>query len=443
MFLKPFSISIVITSLLLPLTSAYTADTIHESESLPEPLTLELALSLIDHQHPDLRYADADLKSADSNLQQSLSNNDLTISLKADARWIEPSVLATNQSNEDHRLGFLVNKTLYDFGRSSAQIDSASQQVLSKNLRYINVRQSHYLHVMKSYFDVVLADLQFYRYNEEMAVAYIQYDRMQTRQKLGQHTETDVAEKEVEYQRARRLRTYSQNQQRVTRSILAQALNKPNNLPATVTKPELDIISRKLPEIEVLQQKVNDNNPLLGALRAQLAAAKKNVQLARAGSSPVLTGGFEAFNYERETSSTNKWQANVTLDVPLWSGGRVDAAVAKEKAIEYKIEAQLAQQELAIQQQVLELWLGIETLKIKHDEVLAGMNFSELSLDKSRALYELEVTSDLGYSMVKFSEAERKVVQTNFDIALAWAQLDALTGSLLNKSIVNETSTNK
>ena len=136
MFLKPFSISIVVTSLLLPLTSAYTADTIHESESLPEPLTLELALSLIDQQHPDLRYADADLKSADSNLQQSLSNNDLTISLKADARWIEPSVLATNQSNEDHRLGFLVNKTLYDFGRSSAQIDSASQQVLSENLRY-------------------------------------------------------------------------------------------------------------------------------------------------------------------------------------------------------------------------------------------------------------------------------------------------------------------
>ena len=121
--------------------------------------------------------------------------------------------------------------------------------------------------------------------------------------------------------------------------------------------------------------------------------------------------------------------------MPLWSGDRVDAAVAKAKAKVYKIKAELAQQELAAQQQVLELWLGIETLKIKYDEVVAGMDFTELSLDKSRALYELEVTSDLGYSMVRFSEAERKVVQTDFDIALAWAQLDALSGKLLNKLV--------
>ena len=57
---------------------------------------------------------------------------------------------------------------------------------------------------MQRYFNVVLADLQFYRYNEEMAVAYIQFDRIRIRQKLGQHTEVEVAEKEVEYNKIRR-----------------------------------------------------------------------------------------------------------------------------------------------------------------------------------------------------------------------------------------------
>lgn len=441
MSLNLLSISVATTLLMFPLTSAYTADAALSSKELPEPLTLDLALDLIDQLHPDLRYVDADLKSAESDLQQTLSNNDLTIKLKADARWIEPSILAANQSNEDHRLGLYVNKTLYDFGRSSALTDVASQQVLSQSLQYLNAQQHQYLNVMKRYFDVVLADLQFYRYNEEMAVAYIQFDRIQNRHKLGQYTEVDVAEKEVEYQRVRRLRTYSQNQQRVTRSLLAQALNRPNHLPSTVSKPELDVVSRKLPEVEILQKEVNENNPALAALRTKLAAAKNKIEFARASDNPVLTGGFEAYNYERETSSSNKWQANITLDIPLWDGDRVDAAVAKAKATAYKIEAQLAQQELAIQQQVLELWLGIETLNIKYEEMQAAMNFVELSLDKSRALYELEVTSDLGYSMVKFSEAERKVVQTNFEIALAWAQLDALSGTLLNKTI--NTSTNK
>ena len=437
MLLNLFSIFVTATLLMLPLTSAYTAERTLSEKELPEPLTLDLALSLIDQQHPNLRSFDADLKNAESDLQQTLSNNDLSIKLQADARWIEPSALAPDQSNEDHQLGIYVNKTLYDFGRSSALSNAATQQVQNQNLQYINAQQHQYLTVMKRYFDVVLADLQFYRYNEEMAVAYIQYDRIQTRLKLGQYTEVDVAEKETEYQRVRRLRTYSQNQQRVTRSLLAQALNRPNNLPTTVSKPELDVVSRKLPEIEILQKQVNDNNPVLKALRAKLAAARNNIEYARVSDNPVLTGGLEAYNYERETSSSNKWQANITLDMSLWDGDRVDAAVAKAKAMAYKVEAQLAQQEFAIQQQVLELWLSIETLKIKYEEVMTAINFIELSLDKSRALYELEVTSDLGYSMVKFSEAERNVVQTNFDIALAWAQLDALSGILLNKTSKN------
>lgn len=434
MLLNLLSTSMVVVLLVFLLPPTYGADIAIKSASLPEPLTLELALNLIDQQHPDLRYVNADLQNANANLQQALSNNDLTINIKADVRWIEPSKIATNQSNADHRLGLFVYKTLYDFGRNSAQVDAASQQILSQNLQYLNAQQRQYLNVMKTYFDVVLADLQYYRYNEEMAVAYIVLDKMRTRAKLGQHTEIDVAEKEVEYQRVRRLRTYSQNQQRVTRSLLAQALNKPKNLPATVVKPELDVISRILPEIELLQKSVNENNPVLGALRAKVVAAKKNIQFESANDSPVLSAGFDGFNYERETSASDKWQANITLDFPLWNGGRVDAAVAKAKARLYKIEAQLQQQVLAAQQQVLELWLGIETLKIKHEEALADMDFAELSLDKNRALYELEVQADLGLSMVKFSQAERKVVQTGFDIALAWAQLDALSGTLLNKT---------
>jgi len=418
--------------LLYPCTSFYAAEATLSPELLPEPLTLDLALQLIDKQHPDLRYVNADLKNSQSDLQQALSSNDLSVSINANAQWIEPAKFSLNKKQEDHRLGLIINKTLYDFGRSSAQINAATQQVLSQNFQFLNAQQHQYINVMKKYFDVVLADLQFYRYNEEMAVAYIQFDRMQTREKLGQFTEVDVVEKEVEYQRVRRLRSHSQNQQRVTRSLLAQALNKPDNLPATVVRPELDVVSRKLPDIDLMQKIISENNPVLAALRAELMAAKNNVNFARSGNNPVITGGFEAYDYERETGSTDKWRANVTLNIPIWNGDQVDAKVAKAKAAVYKIEAQLEQQELLIKQQVLELWLGIETLKIQHDEVLAGMNFSELSLDKNRALYELEVKSDLGYSMVDFSEAERKVVETNFDIALAWAQLDALSGNLLD-----------
>lgn len=400
---------------------------------LPEPLTLESALNLIDQHHPDLRYIQANVKNARSDLALTESENNLSINLRAEARLIDPSAIAMNQSTEEQRLVLQLNKTLYDFGRNSARIDAAEQLLSSENLQYINARQQQHLVVMKRYFDVVLADLQFYRYNEEMAVTFIIFDRLRERQKLGQTTELDVAEKEVEYLRVRRLRTQSQNQQRITRALLAQALNRPTDLPATVSNPQLDIEKRVLPELDNLQQKIKQNNPVLAALREKLSATKKDIQYAYATDNPVLSGGIEAYEYATVSNTANKWQANVTLNVPLWSGTQVDAAVAKAKAGVYRIEAQLAQQELITQQQALELWLSIETLKIQHDEVVSVMNFAELSLDKNRALYELEVKSDLGFSMVRFSEAERNVAKVKFELALVWAQLDALAGNILNE----------
>ncbi|MFK5912820.1 MAG: TolC family protein [Woeseiaceae bacterium] len=403
------------------------------SKALPDPLTLELALELIDVNHPNIKLVNSDLENAKSELLQAQSNNNLSINLGISARWIEPSVLATNQENEDHRLALTLKKTLYDFGRSRSQENAASLNVDSQNFQYINSRQQQYLKVMKAYFDVVLADLLFYRYNEEMAVAYIRFDRIQIRQKLGQFTDVDVAKKEVEYQRIRRLRTYSQNQQRVTRSLLAQALNRPNDLPSTVSKPEITTIKRKLPDFNALIKSLQNNNPALKALRAKLSAAKSQVTFAQSSQNPTLSASVKSLAYVRETSSSDKWRANLTLNVPLWSGGRVDAVTAKAKSTVYKIEAQLAQLELGLQQKTLELSLGLQTLKVKYDEVLADMNYRELSLDRNRALYELEVQSDLGLSMVEFSAAEREVVQVEFDIALAWAQIDALKGSLLGK----------
>ena len=75
-----FLLSSTLALLIFPLATAYSADT--NSGSLPEPLTLESALALIDQQHPTLRFSNANLEISRSNLQQVLSTNDLNISLK-------------------------------------------------------------------------------------------------------------------------------------------------------------------------------------------------------------------------------------------------------------------------------------------------------------------------------------------------------------------------
>ena len=424
-FLVPYGFSVLI------LTAAVAQEEKPEKASaLPEPLTLEYALSLAQEQHPSLQRMDANIQSTLAGKQQIDSSDNLEVKLEGQVRWIEPSAVAPNQSSDDHRLGLIASKVLYDSGQQESRLQAATLDVESQRLRYQQALQEHRIEIMRLYFDVLLADLKFYRYNEEMAVAYIQWDRKKERRRLKQATDVDVLELETEYQKIRRLRYHSEAMQRQTRARLAAALNHPGNLPESLAQPDLDILNTKLPEVEELQQQALQNNVGLRVLHKKIAAAQARVEAARNSYAPNLTAKVEAYTYSREVASSDAWRAGVMLDIPLYSGKRHDAELTQAKAEEYQQQAQLKEAEYNIRQAVLEAWLKIDNLRLQREEMQTLSTYEEAALDQNRALYELEIKADLGNAMVRVSEAEFQVKQTDFEMAVAWERLKLLTGEL-------------
>ena len=408
-------------------------------EPLPDPLTLEKALALADEPHPDLQIAEARVRAAEAELQGAQSDDDLDIYIEGAVGYLEPPDYALDQTKDENRLKISIDKTLYDFGRTSAASDAAARQLSSRKILYISARQQRRLDIMRRFFDVVLADLQFYRYNEEMAVEYVALDRLRDRRELNQVSDLDVLEQETAFQRARTLRTRSQNRQRQTRARLALALNRPGELPSTVVPPQLPQLDQQLPEVEQLQKLALVENPELKALREQLEASLALVDNARAGNNPSLNGRLEAGNYSREREQTRygEWRAELSIKVPLYDGNRTDAGVAREKARLFETRSRLTRAEVNVRQQVLELWLRLDTLRAEREQRQTEKSYRELYLDRSRALYELEVKADLGDSMVRYTEAERNMVESDFEMALTWARLNALLGQLdLDKPFV-------
>ena len=396
---------------------------------LPEPLTLEYALSQIDIHHPELQLNEAAISIARAEQQQAESDTGMRSWVLGRLRWVEPPSFNPDRTHDDHRLAILVDKKLYDFGRSASRIQAAQQNVESQNFIYQDFRQQRRIEIMQRYFDVVLADLQFYQANEAMAVAFIELDKRRDRNELGQLSDVSVLQQEAEYQKIRKQRFESQNRQRITRSRLAYILGRPGQLPDTVVRPvNLPHLSRSLPEVETLQEQALKNSRVLRALRAQVAAAQAEVAAARAGDNPVLYGGAEANAYSKERANYDKWRVGVHLEVPLTTGGRVDADTAKQQAEIYRLQAELSIAEEQIQQTILELWLELDALRIQREQMRAQKDYRELDLDRSRALYELEVKTNLGNSMVEYTGAEREMVMTEFRIALAWEQIDNLSG---------------
>ena len=409
------------------------ADDNSVASKLPEPLTLDYALSLADQDHPDLAVAQAGIDAARAGELQVESQTGWNAYLEANARVIDPSPIAPDQSTNDSRIGLVVTKRLYDFGRTSHSLKAADLDVQGHDFLFLSARQQRRLEIMRRYFDVLLAHLQYARDNEDLAVVYVNLDRLRDRRKLGQVSDLDVLQQEAAYERVRRQRAESENRQRSTRDLLAMALNRPGDLPATLTTPKLPQLKRALPDIEALQKQAAASNPSLRALRAQLAAARQRVAAQRAGARPTLRGEAETFAYNREMGSYDRWRAGVVLDVPLLTGGAVDAAVAKEQAEAYRLDALLRKADMEISQDVLETWLSLQSLRIQRQEAQTESDYRDLYLDRSRALYEMEFKADLGDSMVRLSEAQLQTARTDFAIVLAWARLDALTGSLIQR----------
>lgn len=401
---------------------------VENTRLLAEPLTIEYALTLSNKLNPVLQRSLAEKQQILAEKLQTESTQGFNSSLEARLRWFEASSLSTLQSDTDHRFALTINKTLYDFGRYSFGIAATEKRFESHSYLYRELVNQRRVSIMQAYFSVLLADLQFVRENEDMAIAFIRWDNLRKQNKLGQVSELVVEQEFSVYQTVRRKRFESQNQQRQTRSRLAQQLMI-HDLPETLAIPAMDNLTRPLPAVEELQQQALQNNLYLTSLRLQLDAANRSVNQARAGSRPILRGEASAFSYERNLPSRDKWNAGVVLEIPLTSGGYIDAKVAKARAKVYELKSEIQKTQMDIQHDVLTLWLELDTLRFKRDETRAFSDYSEIALEQKRALYELEVKATLGSAMVQTSEAQIRDTKSNLDTILNWARLNLLLGN--------------
>ncbi|MCG6966199.1 MAG: TolC family protein [Chromatiaceae bacterium] len=402
-----------------------------DEQPLPDPLSLADALALARDDLPALELAGAARDASAAALAEAQSLTGLRLDAVGRLRAIEPSSIALNRDPNDSSARLALTKRLYDFGYSAAREQAARLAGDGNEWRYLDARQQAHQQIMRSFFDVILADLQYARDNEAMAGAYIAADRARDRHELKRLSDVDLLQLEAEYQVALRNRAQSQTLQRAARSRLAIAMGRPSELAPNVVRPKAPDTTVPLPDYETLLAEVLQNNPGLKALRAEVDAARAEVQAARNGHGPVISAELEAQTFNRETNTTNPLGATLIFEVPLLTGGAKDAEIAKAGARLRSVSATLAASEQTLRQQVLDLWLQLDNLRTQLAGLKVRGDYRELYLDRSRALYEMEVKADLGDAMTEISALRLDVAQAEFDWMMTQARLAALAGRLL------------
>ncbi len=400
-----------------------------EVEPLPQPLTLEDALRLAQTSpHPMLEQAQASLGGARADLAQAEARQGINLSLEGRLRWVEPAEIAADQDHADHQAALRLRKNLYDFGRTAALEAAADAQVKAAEGQLVERHSAYRVLVMRRYFEVLLADMNYALENEALAVAYVDLDKLRNRHELGQVSDLTLLAKQSEYEVVLARRASADGARRAARSRLALALGRPGELPADLVMPELPQVEREAGDYEALLRLAQEHNPTLVALRHRLAAAEQEVEAARAKGRPTLDAELEASAYQRDLGSYDPWRAGVVLSVPLYTGGSVDAAVAQAESARHLAQANLTEAEYTVHQQLLDLWLELRSLGSAREAARAGEEYRELYLDRSRAIYEMELKTDLGDAMVRLTEAQLEQMRRKFDTVLAFEELDALLG---------------
>jgi len=417
-------------ALLLSLTSLC----LHADDA--RPLTLDQALAAAQDAHPDLQMAVADQAMAAADRDLAAARGDWSLNLEAGLRQARPSVGTDTVS--DNTLKFNARKSLYDFGRTARATLAADALQEARAASLLDVRARRRLDIMARFFEVLLADMQFAADSEYMAVAYVNSDNARHRFEVGQFSAADLAEVESAYQEWLIKRNAAQMRQRLSRAQLASAMNRPGQLAADVSDPDLASNDRPVPEFEQLLALLRESNPRLAALRAQLTAASQRIAAVRAEKSPSLDLELEAAGYSRESTTRDNMRAGVVLTWPLYTGNRVNALMAKEQAQFQHLQAESEKLGLDLEQTLLETWLEIgELQRTARNAARKNSDYRDLALERARGQYEVELKSNLGDSMAATMAAKLRERKTEYQLALAFARLEALLGQELEKTAVD------
>jgi outer membrane protein TolC len=395
---------------------------------LPQPLTLEQALEFARSGHPQTRLQLAESESAEAERAAAAARTGFDARILADGRLVEPTDNDADISSNDSRIELILSKPLYDFGHTRARVAAAEARVDSEALNLESVYRRRRIAIMRAYFDVLLADLEYATANEAMAIQYVRLDRLRDRNALGQASDVALAEQQVRYERGRAARYKAESQQRLARGRLAEALGRPGELSSELAPPELAGLDREPPELDELIRLALAENPAMQGLRARAEADRLRIQAARATGRPVLTGELTAADYAREFATRDRYRARLLLDVPLYTGGRVGARQAEALAGLHATEAKIAQKESELRETLREAVEQLVLLRVEREGAGAEQAFRDLDLDRARAEYEHEFAADLGNAMADQTAARLRSLRADYELALTWARIAAITG---------------
>ncbi len=230
---------------------------------------------------------------------------------------------------------------LADYRQAQAQVEDANA-TLERELQNVAVR------VSSAYFEALLTEEQLALILAQKTAYTTQLDAARKRLAAGSGTRTDIDEAQAALDMNVAQELEARQNVEFTRRQLQILVNQPVDSLAGIDPAKLKLIRPDPDNVEDWTARAELNSPEMQALNAQVEAARREVDKAKAGHYPTLDAIAQIARTESDSvTSVNTRYYNksigVQLQIPLFSGGYVNStvrqALAEQERVQQSLEA--------------------------------------------------------------------------------------------------------
>ncbi len=258
-----------------------------------------------------------------------------------------------------------------------------------------------YMDVAQAFFNVLAYESDLYHYQVQDMLYSQRIEDLRARVRIGRSRRTEVLTVQSAQAALKAQVQQLQGQLAVAREVLTFL----TGLEGTISLQEEESMPvQPAPEDHYLAGL--DNRPDVKAARQQLASAKEGITIAKGGHWPSVDANGNYYFTRSDVASGGKWDATISLSLPLFMGGTIAAQTRSAEA-----QARISENNLnlVMRQDKQALHNAYINLKASLDQVAANQTASDLSQKNYQAVlkdYNLGLATNLDVLVAMSSDQD-------------------------------------
>ncbi len=423
------------TSLIIAVAFILYCSHANAQTSPPGTLTMESAIQLAMDNSPAIKSSASNARAASAGLTVTESAYYPSIGGSAAAThtdgWFvfNPSITPKTQSYNNYTTGVALSQLIYDFGKTGSRVSAsdflneASKKDLSatRNLVVMNVEVA-YLALLQAGRIVKVSEEAVEQTTKHLMQAKAFYE-------VGRRPQLDMTKAEVDLSNANVNLIRARNQERIARLQLENAIGL--HFTGTYTLVDVSDTIRYDDALESCKNIAIKNSPDLQSSYLKYQSLRSAASALWSQHLPTLAGNA-AYNWNGfDFPLLGRWNAGITLSVPLFQGFGISAAATQAEAVADAAQSLYAQMKDNVLLDVEQNYLSLQEAQERRGATQKLVEQTRENLRLAEKQYSAGVATpvEISDAQVSLSNALITDIQALFDCHIALYRLKRAMGN--------------